>query len=364
MKILVYDDSLDFGGHQLMACLGIEALVKDPALEVAAMTNIQNTRLSAHLADISGVLRLNCPKVPDRLQILFNRFTHRSNPKLLQLFRDHNPDMVLCIQGDLEHAACAVRASKAAGIRCVSYIALPHSKQEMGAKLGMLRDLATRSLLNLPDRYLTISNSMKQRLIDRGVSRPISVVPNGVSRPPHIKNLNFKKTVIGLLGRIEYKQKGQDFLVNTFCEYPDTFKSCRMIIKGDGPDAARLSKLISSCPRSEDITLETWSRDTDGFYEQIDCLIIPSRFEGVPLVMLEALARGIPVLGSACDGMKDLLPPHWQFIPGDASSLADTVSKLMQTTDRDVHALTDVIREDMTVENFQHHFHQAVLQVK
>jgi hypothetical protein len=42
MKILVYDDNLDYGGHQIMASHGIEALVADPTLEILFMFNPQN----------------------------------------------------------------------------------------------------------------------------------------------------------------------------------------------------------------------------------------------------------------------------------------------------------------------------------
>jgi glycosyltransferase involved in cell wall biosynthesis len=360
VKILVYDDSLDFGGHQIMACLGIEALMKDPELDVVSVTNLRNTLLSERLAGIPGLKNLHCPMIHDGFQILHNRLNTRSIHTLRQTIRDQKPDVVLCIQGDLEHSSLAVRVADSAGIKCISYIALPHAKHEMGARLGTLRDLFNRSLLNMPDTYIALSKSMKQRLIQRGVSKPITVVPNGVRSSRHTRKPAVETPVIGLLGRIEFKQKRQDFMVDTFCNHPEIFQPFRMIIKGDGPDAARLSKQIATCRRSDDIILEDWNRNVDTFYEQIDFLIIPSRYEGVPLVMLEALARGIPVLGSACDGMKDILPTDWQFNMEDASSLLEAVSRLMQSSDQESRGITDRIRTDMTVEIFQNNFHQAV----
>jgi glycosyltransferase involved in cell wall biosynthesis len=363
VKILVYDDRSDFGGHQIMACLGIEALIQDPELDIVAMTNPRNTRLSNRLSDIRGLKVFDCPIIYSTYTTAVHRFNNRFADKLRQVFRDQNPDVVLCIQGDIEHASLAVATAKGLGIKCISYIALPHSKYEMGAKLGRLRDLFNRSLLNRPDAYIAISKSMKQRLIKRGVSKPITIVQNGVRAPQRpSRTPNLEKPVIGLLGRIEFKQKRQDFMVDTFCNHPNVFRSFRMKIMGDGPDSVRLSKLISTSQRAKDITLEAWNSNTDAFYEQIDILVIPSHFEGVPLVMLEALIRGIPVLGSACDGMQDILPPHWQFKKDDASSLVEAVSRLMQSSGQDVRVITDRVRTDMTVENFQINFRKAVLQ--
>ena len=53
--------------------------------------------------------------------------------------------------------------------------------------------------------------------------------------------------------------------------------------------------------------------------------MIPSRYEGFPLVMLEAMYFRLPVIASAVDGMADLLPPHWLFPSGDVSALAARV---------------------------------------
>ncbi len=317
MKILVYDDTPDFGGHQIMAARGVEALGADPSTEI---------------------IRQKSPSD----------------------FHTLKPDLVLCIQGDITQSTLGMLAAKRAGIECISYIATPHRKTAMGARFGTLRDLAGQRLINRPDRYITISESMKQILRDRGCTKPIDIVPNGIPAPqtsnPKPQTSNF---TLGLLGRIEFKQKQQNFMVRTFLAHPDIFKNCRLLIGGDGPDKRKLQKLIQG---KDNIELLRWQDDTEALYEQIDRLLLPSRFEGVPLVMLEALARGIPVLGSRCDGMAELLPETWTFEPENAAALVSTFSALQKNGTPEIAALQQKVLSEYSLEKFQRNFRRAVLQ--
>lgn len=334
MKILVYDDNPDYGGHQVMAGHGVTALAADPSIEVVCMINPANRPLAQTL---SG-LQIATPSTD---------------------LRRWAPDLVLCIQGDVSQSVQGIRAAKKAGIECVSYIAIPHRLSDMGAKLGSLRDRLNQHLLNQPDRYIAISDSMKKILLERGVTKPIAVVNNGISPPQSLKPKAQSLLTLGLLGRIEFKQKQQNFMVHTFCNHPEAFADCHLLLAGNGPDEARLRELVRG---RENITLLPWQDDPDAFYKQIDCLLIPSRFEGVPLVMLEALARGIPVLGSRRDGMLDVLPEAWTFPPGDGAALADAFSKARNTWPPKIESLQQRVATEMALTAFQSNFRRAVIQ--
>ncbi len=339
MKILAYDDNPDFGGHQTMACHGIAALAADPAVEVVCMINPANRQLAEKLA---GLEILEAPCTSQQLKSL-------------------DPDLVLCIQGDIAQSARGVAAARKAGIECISYLAIPHTLQQMGAKLGALRDRINQSLLNQPTRYIVISESMKALLIERGVTKPITIVPNGI---PHLKpQASSPKPpppsplTLGLLGRVEFKQKQQDFMVRTFLDFPEAFTDCHLLIAGDGPDAGKLSSMVAG---KENITLLPWQSDADAFYNQIDFLMLPSRFEGVPLVMLEALARGIPVLGSRRDGMRDILPEAWTFEAENGTALADTFSNIRTTWQNDIEAIRKRVATEASLDTFKARFLRAV----
>ncbi|MCK5675785.1 MAG: glycosyltransferase family 4 protein [Verrucomicrobia bacterium] len=363
MKILVYDDNPDFGGHQTMACHGVEALASDPGLEVVFMFNPHNKRLADCVSGIPNLQNMEAPCTTRKFQGLRNRIVKTGIHALAREFQKRECDLVLCIQGEIEDSSQAVLAARKTGIECVSYLAIPHPMQLMGAKFGGLRDRINQYLFNQPSRYIAIAESMKQLLIDRGVTQPIAVVPNGIHSPPAVSSHIPQSTshmTLGLFGRIEFNQKRQDFMVQTFCRFPGQFAGCRLVIAGDGPDAEKLKQLVAKCSRRDDITLMPWQNDSDAFYASLDVLILPSRFEGVPLVMLEALARGIPVIGSARDGMRDILPEAWIFEPENAQSLAKTFSRARESWQSEIDALRQKILAEHSLENFKTGFRKAV----
>lgn len=362
MKLVVYDDSSVFGGHQIMAVRGIEALAADPANDVTVFSDERNAGLHRRLQQVPRLHLRPAPRVQQRLQGLRAHINRNAQCDLAQQFAALNPDRVLCIQGDIEHSALGVLAAERTGIDCISYLAVAHRCRETNARAGRLRDLANRQLLNRPDRYITVAECMKQKLIDRGVTRPITVVPNGIAIPraPHPERPD-ASPVLGLVGRVEFNQKAQDFMMETFCRHADAFRDCSLLVVGSGPDEKRLRRMAATCPRRDVITIRSWQEDMDAVWAEIDFLMLPSRYEGMPLVMLEALARGIPVIGSACDGMAELLPPSWLFEPGSADELATTFAGVRHIWQHEIAPLCDKVRSGMTIEAFQTAFCAAVV---
>ena len=146
-------------------------------------------------------------------------------------------------------------------------------------------------------------------------------------------------------------------MVRTFSEFTEAFKGCQLLIVGNGPDEKALRQMISG---KENIKLLPWLENPENVYEQIDFLMISSRFEGVPLVMLEALARGIPVVGSACDGMKDLLPDDWTFEPGNGRDLAMKFSNVRKDWQNHIGFLQKKVLEENSLEAFKTAFRDTV----
>ena len=362
MKIIVYDDNPDFGGHQVMSVLGVQAIAADPAHQVVFLLHPDNRGLKARL-DLAGNIQLaDTPCMTRRLQGIRSRINRRGIKTLCRLLQSHQADLLLCIQGDIEQSSQALIAAHRIGLECVSYLALPHTMRSMGARMGRLRDRINQPMIQLPDRYITISSGMADMLRARGASQPITVVPNGIAAPRISGSAQQKQGfVLGMLGRIELKQKRQDFVVRAFAEHRQVFEACSLLIAGSGPDRNALQQLIDAHPFHSRIQLVAWQQDPEIFYAGIDMLAVPSRYEGVPLVMLEALARRIPVIASNRDGMQEILPADWTFDPDDTASFVSTFNRVSTTWHDSIDALRERVMHEHSLERFNRNFVRAVV---
>lgn len=103
---------------------------------------------------------------------------------------------------------------------------------------------------------------------------------------------------------------------------------CR--IAGDGPERAALESLIRDCKLQECVTLlgHVERARLHSLYEQADAVVLTSRSEGIPLVLMEAMARGKIVLAPAITGIPELITPGetgFLYAPG---SINDCVAHL------------------------------------
>lgn len=103
------------------------------------------------------------------------------------------------------------------------------------------------------------------------------------------------KFILGFIGRIS-KEKGIYELIKGF----SLIKKENLILKiaGDGNEFSQIKNLVKNLSLENKIEFLGEIKKTEEFYKQIDILIIPSRTEGLPLVMLEAMACGVLVIAN------------------------------------------------------------------
>jgi glycosyltransferase involved in cell wall biosynthesis len=373
MSILFYDDSPVFGGHEVMSLLGLQAVLTDFSGKVHFIASSANAKLCEKVAAIAGEHpQLTLETVgwhSSKLEALRNRLLPSRVKNLADLFHQLDPSLVVAIQGNIEHSSLGLHAARRAGICCVSYIPVPHSNAEMGARLGGIRDFFCAQLFKLPDAFITITDEMARLLKQQGAVAPIDIVYNGVDTRRFQSGdamtacdelgLPCDKVRLGVIGRIEFRQKQQHLLTQAVVSNPVLAASCHLVFAGDGPDVSALQDLIRQHQLSA--TVLPWC-DPARLYQALDALVIPSRYEGLPLVMLEALASGTAVLGSDRDGMKDLLPAEWRFEPNSPAALAAVLTRFVEKgRPSPDSALISRVRETMSLESFNRSFSSAVL---
>jgi glycosyltransferase involved in cell wall biosynthesis len=131
--------------------------------------------------------------------------------------------------------------------------------------------------------------------------------------------------VTGSLGRLTY-QKGFDLLLVAIAELEDL--ELVHIFAGHGEEAAALKRQASELGLAERVIFPGFVREVPRFLSSLDVYIQPSRFEGMPFAVLEAMASECPVVATAVDGITELIEDgvHGRLVePEDPRGLAAVI---------------------------------------
>lgn len=308
------------GGHELMAIKIIKKWQAEKEVTVDAYISESNKRISSILN--AENITHKCHGVPHRrLQIIhafINVKYRKSTLNFLNSIRDKYDDVIV-VQGDIELGSVFLLMAKQAGIMIKSYIPYAHSFKKMGAKLSLLKDALSKVVYRSCSNYITISNCFKHDIFNLNNDAYVDVIENFIddelSLVPRFNKGNSAVFKIFIIGRVYFKQKGHDILLDSFCKFKKYInQNSELHIIGDGPDYNKLINKVKKNNLSNCVVFHGWLDDCWTLSHEIDVLVIPSKFEGVPLTMIEAHSRGIPILAAARDGMKDYLPPECCYV--------------------------------------------------
>jgi glycosyltransferase involved in cell wall biosynthesis len=87
----------------------------------------------------------------------------------------------------------------------------------------------------------------------------------------------------------------------------------RLTIIGDGPQRAALEHLASELGIADRVSMPGHQSSVANSFERADCFLLSSDYEGVPAVIIEALASGLPIVATRCSVSMDFLLQHGQF---------------------------------------------------
>lgn len=105
------------------------------------------------------------------------------------------------------------------------------------------------------------------------------------------------EVVICHVGLFNY-QKNHPYLIEIYNEYAENHPASKLLLVGEGEDKERIEGLASKSKYGGNIIFYGKSTDASEIYSAADVFILPSRFEGLPLVLLEAQISGLPCLVS------------------------------------------------------------------
>ncbi|WP_338059609.1 glycosyltransferase family 4 protein [Streptomyces nanshensis] len=252
-----------------------------------------------------------------------------------RLIRRVAPDLVHA------HSAKAGLAARLAVRGTVPTVYQPHawSFEAVEGTTAHLARAWERRAARWTARVLCVSEGERRTGEEAGIAARWTVVPNGVperenearaaarSALPLLGGMPADAPLVVCVGRL-CPQKGQGVLLDAWRRIAAEVPDARLVLVGDGPDRSVLARLAPP-----GVEFAGASDEVDRWYAAADLVVLPSRWEGMALTPLEAMACGRPVVLTDVGGARECLPPGQQEAclvpPDDPEALAEAIGRLL-----------------------------------
>lgn len=204
-----------------------------------------------------------------------------------------------------------------------------------------------RTLAPLVDCALAVSQAERSALLESGVFAPerVAVVWNGIDAAafaaPHGDRAAWRASlgipvdalVVTTVCRL-YKPRDFPTLIAAFAQARHACPAAHLLIVGDGPDRPAVEALVAQFALTDAVTLTGWRTDLPAVYAASDIYTLTTwGWEGLPLTVLEAMAAGLPVVGTRAGGFGEAVVENVTGILAQRQSVAsleDALLRLLQ----------------------------------
>jgi glycosyltransferase involved in cell wall biosynthesis len=191
-------------------------------------------------------------------------------------------------------------------------------------------------------RVIAVSTPIERRLIERDGVPPhlVTRIPNAVipasDEPPDpagpLPDAWVEGPLVGVVARLQ-PEKGVANFLKAAARVSEISPRARFLVVGDGPLREELLNLVEHLGISERVRFLGYRTDSRALMGLMDLLVVPSLTEGSPLIVLEAMAAGVPVVASAVGGIPDQVRHGREGIlvpPDDPDALGDALGALLR----------------------------------
>jgi glycosyltransferase involved in cell wall biosynthesis len=192
------------------------------------------------------------------------------------------------------------------------------------------------------DRYVCVSQAVAEFSAKRAGLPPekLLVIPNGIDldkyparQPADLRAFGIAagRRAVTFVGRLD-PQKGVDWLMATAPRWLAKLPDCDLLLVGNGPLRPSLEAAGRAAGIADRVHFAGWRADVPEILAASSLLVLPSLWEGMPNVVLEAMASRLPVVASDVEGVRELLGPNaarQTVAHGDSRMLAEAIVGLM-----------------------------------
>ena len=268
---------------------------------------------------------------PDARLVVLGGGHLRSTARLAGLIRRERPDVTISAlaSSNLKHTVAAVLAGRLRR-SVITYHGYTANERGLLSRIGYL---ATPLLTRMAARTIAVSDGLARYLQERLAANPsrLSRIYNPVlSDRVAEKAPNRTVPVILSVGRLDHAKDHQT-LLRAFAKVRQP--SARLVILGEGVEHASLAAEIDRLGLSDRVELRGYVMKPWSAFAEASCLVLSSRVEAFGLAVVEALAHGMPVVATDCDGPREILldPALGVIVPvGDAAKMAEAIEVVLE----------------------------------
>ncbi|MGC4073691.1 MAG: glycosyltransferase family 4 protein [Nibricoccus sp.] len=335
-RILQVVSHLALGGAERVALSITEALLQDCDFHLFAVRGIEPGGLGAELA--AEVHSLNIPlhlgmRVPMRFGGVIT-----SGIGLTRVVKRVRPDLIH-LHTEIPEAAYAAMVTLTPSLRDIPVVRTIHDSVfwEFSRTLGKWcnRRLSHAQIVGVSEDATAAASQLCRESSVALESRPPLTIFNGVAAPTTTdsrqdKTAQTRPVQLVFGGRLE-PQKGSDLLPAILALVRPPATGAHLAIYGTGSHEKILRRLAQHPPAGWSVELRAPVANFSRQLANFDAVLMPSRYEGLGLVAIEAAMRGVPTVATRSRGLHRAFPADypWLATPGDAADFARLVQQAL-----------------------------------
>ena len=225
--------------------------------------------------------------------------------------------------------------AKRCNLPWVYHVHSPTARDSTRALVNRVNAWVEAYSLRNADHIITVSRSLRREMLSRGYSRQkITAVANGVAEQPPIdpiERITQNHWKLGMVALVR-PRKGIEVLLEAIAKLNAGRDRISLDVIGAFETTeyeASIRKLIHRLNLEGIVHLRGFTKDVPAIMRTLDAMVLPSLFgEGMPMVVLEALACGVPVIATRVEGTPEVIRHGQEGLlarPQDSDSLSDAI---------------------------------------